>query len=462
MVRMRITNLIELSDLPLHIRTLIEKDLTLTNPEYTKAVKQGRSTYNKPPTIKLYRYEGETLILPRGYGKKLTRFFNAQNIAYTVDDQRLILPRVELHSRIQTRDYQETAVRKLVKHQQGGVVAPCGAGKTQILLEAMARIGQPALWVTHTRELAEQVIKRATDVLDLEPDEIGRIYGGELTVGKRFTVALVQTLSRINLDEIKDRFGAVLVDEAHHMAAAQFFHPVGQFPARYRLWASATPTRADGLTDMVFAAGGPILYQIGQHEIEQTVTPGLEVIETDFDFIGDSYTSTISAMTEDAARNRLIVNTVKKHAPGHYSLILSERTEHLITLQTVLRHALPDLRIEILHGKLPKKQREAIMQAAINREIDILLATQLAREGLDLPHLDRLFLTLPKRAAAAVQQEVGRVMRPAPGKTSALVIDLWDSQCPLVRGQWWARRSVYQRLGMSVQMGRRKDANAAL
>ena len=49
-----------------------------------------------------------------------------------------------------------------------------------------------------------------------------------------------------------------------------------------------------------------------------------------------------------------------------------------------------------------------------------LLATyQLAKEGLDIPRADRLFLVQPVRDATAIQQAVGRIMRPAPGKTDA-------------------------------------------
>ena len=81
------------------------------------------------------------------------------------------------------------------------------------------------------------------------------------------------------------------------------------------------------------------------------------------------------------------------------------------TLETMLKEVLPGLRIETLTGKTNKKQREQIRSQAQKREIDIFLATQLAREGLNLPYLNRLFLCTPKRAAGAVQQEVGRITR---------------------------------------------------
>ncbi len=449
-VTMKINHQITLTGTPERIQKAIIADLTLPNPAYQSALKQNRSTHGKPKTIELYRFEEGSMIVPRGYGKQLLD--HLQDIPYQVVEERLLLPPVEFQSKITPRDYQETAIQELVKHRQGGIVAPCGSGKTVILLEAAARIGQPVLWITHQTELANQTIQRAIDLLGLEPEEIGRIYGGTYTIGKRFTVALVQSLARIEFAEIADKFGAVMIDEAHHIAAQMFFHPIGQFPAMYRLWASATPTRNDGLTKMVYAGGGIILHEINQDDIEHTITPALEIVQTDFDFIGETYIDTVTGMIEDRQRNELIVNTIRKYAPGHFSLVLSERIDHLEILHQALAAAMPDMRIAILHGKLPKKQREAIMQAATRQEIDILLATQLAREGLDIPHLDRLFLTVPKRAAGTVQQEVGRIMRTATGKTDAIVFDFWDSQCPLVKGQFWARREVYRKLGIAVTM----------
>ena len=446
---------VEMIDLPDRFIQVIMNDLTLRNPAYDQAVRQGRNVYSIPEFIELYRTDNGVLTIPRGYGKKLIQRLQEHGVQVQWRDQRLMLANVKFHSSIRLRDYQESAVKALLKSRQGGVVAPCGAGKTMILLEAMVRIGQPALWVTHTTELAEQVIKRACEVLNITEDEIGRIYGGQMTVGERFTVALVQSLSKIDMEAIRDKFGAILVDEAHHMAATTFFHPVGQFPAMYRLWASATPERSDGLTEMVFAGAGPILYEIEQAAVP-TIIPRLEVIETDFATHDEDYTKLIGALIGDEQRNHLVARTIAQQAVGHFSLVLSDRIEHLETLRALLKEMLPDLTIEVLTGSLKKSERVDVMDRMQSKQIDILLATQLAREGLDIKHLDRLFLTTPKRAAGAVQQEVGRVMRPDAGKQDAVVFDFWDSRSPILKAQFWKRREVYRRLGMGVEAGRRR------
>ena len=66
-------------------------------------------------------------------------------------------------SRFALRDYQQKAVNAALSCQwhQGVLVAPCGAGKTEIGMALIARLGRPALWITHTLDLAQQELERA-------------------------------------------------------------------------------------------------------------------------------------------------------------------------------------------------------------------------------------------------------------------------------------------------------------
>jgi superfamily II DNA or RNA helicase len=426
-------------------------DLTIKNPAYEKAIRLNKSVYNLQEHIKLFRIADDKIIIPRGYGRQLLKRFKETGTGYMVDNRRLLLPEVNFNSRITLRGYQVPAVDALVKGQQGGIVAGCGSGKTVILLEAISRIRQPALWICHTYELLEQTKERACEAFGMAPEEIGVVADGKVRIGDKLTLALIQTLSRVDMQDLKNRFGCVCVDEAHHMAAKSFYDTVGQFPARYRLWASATPERQDGLTQMVYVTGGPVLHEINMCELP-TITPELRVIKTGYKgyrFSADEYTKIISDITKNEPRNRLIVETIAAEAQGNYSLVLSDRVAHLRTLKDMLKSVLPGLSIEILTASgMSKKQRAAVMENVKNKQVDIVLATQLAREGLDILHLNRLYLCTPKRAAGAVQQEVGRIMRPCEGKHNAIVFDFWDSQCPILKGQFWARRAVYKKLGM--------------
>lgn len=451
MITLKISSNIELEPaaLPAFLLQKVKQHLTLPNPAFFNAQRLGYYTGNLPQLLYLYEQENGRLTLPRGYGQQLLKLLKQHGTAYQVEDARVTLPPVEFGSRIRLRDYQAPAVEKLLKMRQGGLVAPCGSGKTVMLLEAIARAGQPALWITHTKELLEQARQRAAESLTLEPAEVGTIAGGQVEPGERLTVALIQTLHKANLAELAGSFGCVIVDEGHHSAARTFYETISKFPALYRWWCSATPNRADGLTKLVFAAGGPVQHEISLQDLP-IIIPELVIVETGFTGHDENYSKLISQAIGDTQRNRLIVDTIEAEAPGNYSLVLSDRVEHLETLEAMLREALPALRVAVLTGRMSKKERAATMQQAQRQEIDVLLATQLAREGLDLPHLNRLFMATPKRAAGAVQQETGRIMRQAPGKEDAIVFDFVDMESPILRAQFWRRRDAYGQLGMNT------------
>lgn len=457
-ILVKISNQIEITSntLPKKLQQIIKADLTLDNPAYIQAEKMDKYSGHLERYIYLYQQEGMLLILPRGYIYNLIKILRAAGQEFQIDDQRLTLPPVDFHSKIKLRDYQVPAARELYRMGNGGLVAPCGSGKTEIMLAVMAALKQPSLWVTHTKELLEQVIERALNCFEgMGREDVGAIASGQVSIGVKLTVSLVQTLSKIDLEPILDKFGAIFIDEGHHIAAQSFLIPLSQFPAKYRIWCSATPDREDGLTQMVLSGGGPVLYSINQADLP-TLTPKIRIIETAYSGYVDveDYAGMMGALIRDSDRNQLIVDTITREAIGHYSLVLSDRIEHLDILKTMLEDRLPEMAIEVLTGQLPKKERTTIMERARARGIDILLATKLAQEGLDLPHLDRLFLASPKKAGAATEQEVGRICRPCDHKQDSVIYDFWDTGHPVFKAQFWRRKAVYEKLGIDVNMGR--------
>lgn len=104
-------------------------------------------------------------------------------------------------------------------------------------------------------------------------------------------------------------------------------------------------------------------------------------------------------------------------------------------------------------------QRKALMERANAGEIDILFATQLAREGLDMPHLSVGHMAMPKRGdgsgkanGGAVEQEIGRIQRKDPADPDKVAIwyDYVDYNVGVFKQQYQSRRSVYKRLGIAL------------
>ena len=95
---------------------------------------------------------------------------------------------------------------------------------------------------------------------------------------------------------------------------------------------------------------------------------------------------------------------------GHYNLILSDRLQHLQQLRAMLPAELWEL-TAMIDGKMTSKSAKAKRIQAIedmrSGRIRYLFASfSLAKEGLDIPRLDRLYLTTPKKDYAVVTQSI--------------------------------------------------------
>jgi superfamily II DNA or RNA helicase len=448
---------LKLDNIPSPLLDNIASILTIENPAYLAAEKAGRWTGNLDKWLRYYEVrandEGDKfLVLPRGFLPSLLNLCQRYQIRFQLRDQTYTCDPVEFNSTIQLRDYQRPAVDAAIEKGGGVIVSPAGSGKTIMGLEIIARLQQPALWITHTKELLYQAIDRAVEFLQLPKDEIG-IYGdGKRTIGEKLTVGLVQTLVKGVPDELLSGVGTVILDEAHHCPASSFLEVVSKFPAKYRFGLTATPYRKDGLTKPMYWILGYKVYEVVTDilmDAGKVIRPAVQFIETNFWYdYADDYVAMVTALAEDTERNQLIIQRLSAEAiSGHHCIVLSERVDHCYVLQMLLSAAAPNISSEVLVGNVPKTKRQEIIAGLRNKDIQVIFATNpLAEEGLDLPHLDRLFLTCPSRNKRKVIQAVGRIMRPSAGKADAIVFDFVDLEVGILESQARSRKWMYEEL----------------
>jgi superfamily II DNA or RNA helicase len=487
-VKVRIDSAVRLNvqELQKTHRKMLERvkgDLVLANPEYVKLKRLGKTGWGVPHEIQLYEFDRETkdLVLPRGYAERLLGQLCSENVIWDAEDCRVSGTAIEFPRLPVLRDYQEEPVYVAVDQQQGVIEAPTGAGKTIMGLAIVGRAGRKALWITHTRDLADQAMTAAREQLGLNDGQLGLIGGGSQTVGTHLTVGMVQALIRKPLPECPglEDVGVVILDEAHHCPADTFQAVVATSPARYRIGLTATPKRADGMEPVLYAVIGPTLARVTNQTLAasgQVIRPTIIPVRTGlaFEYPADAeydkpkeqgqtspklpakharYNRMTSEIIRSGPRNRMICDLVRReYEAGHSCLVLSPFISHLETLFEMLSVWCSDRdSIRLLTGQhaLPA-QRARVLEQARQRQVRIILATQLADEGLDVPCLDRLFLAMPKRAASKAVQQVGRIMRPAPGKVDAVVYDFVDL-VGILLSQWKVRRKAYLDRGFEVR-----------
>ena len=101
-------------------------------------------------------------------------------------------------------------------------------------------------------------------------------------------------------------------------------------------------------------------------------------------------------------------------------------------------------------SKKKKAQREQYIQDMRDGKENLLFATYgLAKEGLDIPRLDRLILASPHRDKATIIQSVGRVERKFEGKKTPLVYDIVDDT-QFHNNMFKSRKTIYRKNGNKI------------
>jgi superfamily II DNA or RNA helicase len=114
-------------------------------------------------------------------------------------------------------------------------------------LKIIAEKQQPALIIVHRKQLLEQWVERIQAFLGIPKNEIGRIGQGKAKPGKAITVAMIQSLGKYlekqETDKFTRSFGAIIVDECHHIPAETFRNTISKLSSYYQYGLTATPFR---------------------------------------------------------------------------------------------------------------------------------------------------------------------------------------------------------------------------
>lgn len=421
------------------LKAWISENLEFENPEYLRKIAMGLWLGSTPKKIKLYEWQGKrTVVIPYGCIYKAGELLKQGEVVLenTHNHPAIFNGYVELYQ------YQKVALYEMIKKYCGMLIAPAGSGKTQIGLAICQLIHRRCLWVTHTQDLLTQSYERAKRYFN--EDVLGTITKGEVNCGDFITFATVQTLKNIDLDRYKDYWDLIIVDEAHRVcvsadSVSMFEKVLNNLSARWKYGLTATAHRADGLIRASFALLGDIIYEVPETAvadkiIKPTIVPiptGTQLDESCYNTDGTlNHPAMMRYLTNDVERNGVILRQLVLNK-GRSCLILSSRVQHLKDLYDALPE---DMQAEaaVIDGSMTRKWALDIRHAAIvgmrHRQKKYLFATfGLAKEGLDIPCLDRLFLVTPQKDYAITTQAIGRVSRSADGKTEAIVYDFVDN-----------------------------------
>ena len=296
----------------------------------------------------------------------------------------------------------------------GILQSAAGSGKTQMGIALAARLGRRTLWLCHTLDLIKQSKERAK--LYMSEDLMGTITEGKVNLGEGITFATIQTMCKLDLAQYRDYWDCVITDEVHRVsgsptAVTQYQKVLNSLSARHKYGLSATVHRSDGMIKATYALVGEVAYKVpdeavadkimkvGIYPVGTGVQISREALNTDGTL---NYTKLITYLTENAARNQLIADSIEQRP----SLILSDRLNHLEELISLLPADMQKDAV-MISGKMTTKkgkaEREQALEDMRSGKKKYLFATySLAKEGLDVPRLERLYLTTPQKDYACL------------------------------------------------------------
>ena len=222
----------------------LKEKLNFANLEVIIKKRMGVSVYGLERYFKLIENQGDRVAIPRGFLNELTDFLHEQSIKFEISDKRTKLKSTQFETSYKLFKYQEEAVKEILSSDNGLLVSPPGSGKTIIGMDVIARLKQPTLILVHKKQIFNQWLERIEGFLSIPKKEIGQYVSSKKKVGKKITVAMVQTLGRLkNLAELRDKFGLVIIDECHHMPAKTFRNVITKLNPFYLYGLTATPER---------------------------------------------------------------------------------------------------------------------------------------------------------------------------------------------------------------------------
>ena len=305
------------------------------------------------------------------------------------------------------RPYQDAAVAGIRSAWDAGkrcplLVAPTGAGKTEMAKTLLSPFRSPCV-IVHTDVLFEQTARRIP---------MARVY----TVQGLVAAGESGDLRRAGLA----RHDACFIDEAHHIASDSWRQALPHLDHMRRFGATATPKRADGTP-------------LGD------IFDGLVVAAKYSELVADGFLVRCDVWSPDIGRKRQRKEKVRPDGVAAY-LEHGRRADGSwrpgIHFETTIeacdvangRYRDAGLRSAVVCKDTCARERRRIFDAYSSGELDMLCSPTALAEGFDSPRAEVCVLRRSCDHVGDWLQRVGRVLRPAPGKERALLIDCCDTR----------------------------------
>lgn len=335
------------------------------------------------------------------------------------------------------RGYQIRAIDAARREFASGIkrmllVSPTGSGKTfmssHITRSHLERNPEHrVLFVAYGREL----IRQASQTYESYGIPNGIIMAGDDYIPEySVQVASVDTLmsravrtSRIRLP----KFSMVIWDEAHRILANKFQRVLDLYQNAWHIGLTATPIRGDGrsLGNVFQSLVNVVSYEellrdgyIVPVRVFAPSEPDLRGVKTT---AGDYNQKQLQQAMDKVQLVGDVFTHWQKHASYRQTVIFASGVEHSIHLRDEFRSH--GITAEHIDGSTPTDERDETLRRFAVGDVQVVSNYGCLVEGWDSPECSCLILCRPTKKLGPYRQMVGRILRPSPGKSDAIILD---------------------------------------
>lgn len=345
------------------------------------------------------------------------------------------------------RSYQEQAHRSCLEELYAGrrtlLVLPTGTGKTivfaRVVRDWIEARGTSAIVLAHRRELIHQAVDKLVGAGGLDGFDIGIEMGQERARDlDRVVVGSVQTLRGSRLEQLRpERFGLLVVDEAHHAVAASYAGILrhlgfdiprnGELSALNRrvrdgdaglLGVTATPDRLDGRALGRWFDSSAFTYEIADAIDDGWIvrirprmifSEGLDLSRVRTT-AGDLDKAELAAVMEEDANLDLVARATFDESGDRPTLVFAASIAQARSIAGRLCELRPGC-ADAMDGTASHAARDDVLDRHAAGRFQFLVNVLLYTEGVDLPHVSCVVIARPTKSRGLYAQMIGRGTR---------------------------------------------------
>jgi superfamily II DNA or RNA helicase len=361
---------------------------------------------------------------------------------------------------------------------RGIINVATNGGKTEIACGIIQSIlpklkkDQTIAFFTHSKEIFTQSHKRIQERLGIP---VGMIGNGKWDI-KQVNVIMIPTVAKyLNSKKIPKNIGktnfeqkckdtakllksivAFLGDEVHHASSDTWYKLFMKLDnAYYRFGLTGTVDESDPINlKRLLGCTGKIVIKVSNDFLiseGHSAKPTIYMMELDTKNVDASYymDARFEGIIYNEDRNNLIVSKIiERTESGKQSLIIVNETQHGDILYDLLQSCGVDC--GFAHGERTLKYREEVLDRFKREDLQVLIATTIFDEGVDVSGINCLFLAAGGKSMRQLLQRIGRGLRKKADGSGIEVYDVLDYHNEHLARHTLERYNVYKSEGFDI------------